>query len=148
MSFNSKSLKPPTAEQKRRWDRIAHAGCVCCLTIGRKVAPEIHHLTVGGKHGALRLGHDFTIGLCPWHHRGRRDSDCDGVWTDDLMEFEYGPSLAKTPRAFRNWFGPDDALLKMQNELIRWTAPPTRERARKNRKTIRSSKTLPRNYAA
>lgn len=139
MSFGSKSLPPATAEQKRRWELIGDYGCLCCrLLLGIRRACEIHHQTVGGKHGAPRLGHDFTIGLCPWHHRGK-------AWMGEEAD-RWGASFALTPRDFRHQFGNDHWLLAEQNRLIQWNALPVRERKR-NRKTTRSSKTLP-NWAS
>jgi len=131
VSFNSKSLPPPSTEQKRRWELIRGRGCICCEAMGFTYrAPQIHHMTVGGKHGAQRLGHDFTVGLCAWHHLGLKplENYICGTEPEDV----YGPSYALTPRAFRREFGSDEELLRYQNELIGWTKPPVRERLRRN----------------
>jgi hypothetical protein len=134
VSFGSKSLPPPTAEQKRREALIRERGCVACMmaALYPQCGPtEIHHLTIGDKHGAPRLGHDFTVGLGAWHHRG---VVLEEVPLETHMEVMYGPSFAVTPKAFRNEYGDGARLLEYQNETIGWTAPPVRER-RKNRKT-------------
>jgi len=134
MSFGSKALAPPTSSQLARWNSIKIVGCICCRMQERQNIgwPEIHHQTIGGKHGAPRLWHDFTVGLCEWHHRGIGDEDS-----------ALGPSLAKTPKAFRREYGSDAELLKFQNKLIGWTETPVRPRNRKSRCTA-SSKTVPR----
>jgi len=131
VSFGSVSLPEATPEQIRRWALIGDDGCLCCrLLLGIRRFCEIHHQTVGGKHGAPRLGHDFTIGLCPWHHRGEAfvGEDAD-TW---------GPSYAKTPKAFRDEFGSDSWLLGVQNNRIGWKTPPRRQRRRKSRCTASS----------
>ncbi|GAP66814.1 hypothetical protein MBSD_n2129 [Mizugakiibacter sediminis] len=109
-----RSTGKPTKAQEARWDAIREKGCIACRTRGWVVTPEIHHLTTGGKHGQKRLGHDYTIGLCAWHHRGVMPAG----HTERLMERSYGPSYALSPRAFRETFGNDDALLAFQNALI------------------------------
>ena len=56
-----------TKAQQARFERIKEIGCICCLkTLYVYEPPEIHHITDCGR----RRGHDYTIGLCPWHHRG------------------------------------------------------------------------------
>lgn len=108
-----RSTVTPTKAQVRRMQAIYLSGCVVCrFHFGWMSPPEIHHLTVGGKHGQKRRGHTYTIGLCPWHHRGVGDQEA----------FDYrsliGPSYALEPRAFREQFGSDDALLRIQNEYV------------------------------
>ena len=110
-----RSTGNPTAAQRARFDAIKDAGCIACrIHWGRdNVTAEIHHLTVGGRHGQKRRGHDFTIGLCHWHHRGEWY-----VGTAEQMEQLFGPSYAREPRKFREVFGDDDTLLDYQNSLI------------------------------
>lgn len=141
MSFGSVSLGPPSPEQLKRWERIGERGCLACwMNVARWILPaHIHHQTVGGRHGALRLGHDFTIGLCGWHHMGRTDYG----FSREEMELEWGPSFALTPQDFRREFGVDAELLAAQNERIEWTKPPQRERVRRNGSpTARPSKSF------
>lgn len=103
-----RSTGTPTKSQKARFNAIKEVGCIVCRLMFRGWVPcHIHHLTVGGKHGQKRRGHDFTIGLCPWHHVG-----VDGNAKND------GPSYALSPRAFRHEYGQDDVLLARQNEAI------------------------------
>ena len=106
-----RSTGAPTKEQQARFDAIKAIGCIVCRMRGMHSVPcEIHHLTVGGKHGQKRRGHDFTIGLCGYHHRGLP------LW--HIERFDAGPSYALEPRRFREVFGQDDALLAYQDELI------------------------------
>lgn len=101
--------KTATAADKARFAAIKDIGCIACRAYGFGFRPcDVHHLTVGGKHGAPRRGHAYTIGLCPPHHTG----------TPDNYGPIRGPSYAKAPRAFRATFGDDDSLLAKQNELI------------------------------
>lgn len=142
MSMGSRSLPPPTSQQLMRWALMRAHGCIACriLAIACECGPtEMHHQTVGGKHGAPRLGHDFTIALGAWHHRGEKSA---ALFVPDY-ELSFGPSFAKTPRAFRREFGPDAELLAYQNCLIGWTAEPQRERVRRNGSpTARPSKSF------
>ena len=112
MSFGSSSLPAPTKAESLRMDLIVQAGCIAHWQLGKVCACEVHHLTVGGKHGAPRLGHAFTVGLCSWHHRGV------GPLPARVMEAEIGPSYARNPRAFRQQFGDDSALLRIQRVRI------------------------------
>lgn len=106
-----RSTGNPTKAQQARFDAIKEHGCIACRIRGMHAVPcEIHHLTIGGKHGQKRRGHDFTIGLCGHHHRGLP------LWHAET--FDAGPSYALEPRRFREVFGHDDALLAYQNELI------------------------------
>jgi len=93
----------------KRQEVIREVGCIACRAMGYGyVACEVHHLTLGGKHGQKRRGEQFTVGLCTFHHRGQPDG----------YGHERGPSYALQPRAFRERFGNDAALLAQQNALI------------------------------
>lgn len=90
-----------TKAHRARFRAIQEIGCIACRADGyRNVPPDIHHLLSGGR----RRGHEDTIGLCPWHHRG--------VGTGP------GISYAQAPRAFRERYGQDDELLAQQDQLI------------------------------
>ena len=103
----------PTKAEAKRMDLIPEAGCLACWQVLHLVVLcEVHHLTVGGKHGAPRLGHAFTVGLCCWHHRGEA---AGGIVASRLM---LGPSYAREPFAFRERFGRDDRLLVLQAERL------------------------------
>lgn len=119
-----RSTGNPTKAQRARWDDIHEIGCVIAMMRGlsdpvsfnirRVVQCEIHHFTIGGKHGQKRRGHDYTIGLNPWSHRGEPFGDMTAARCEALL----GPSYALTPRRFREEFGGDDVLLGYQDELI------------------------------
>ncbi|PXV60678.1 Recombination enhancement, RecA-dependent nuclease [Dyella jiangningensis] len=111
-----RSTGRPTAEQERRFEHIKAIGCIACLMDGiRIVLPtEVHHLNQGGFHGGKRRGHDFTIGLCGWHHQGHPPF----AGTIQQAEKFFGPSYKLQKMAFRGKYGSDDALLTLQNQLI------------------------------
>jgi hypothetical protein len=101
--------KPATFAQKRRFVEIKLDGCLACHIDGNGYnAPEIHHL----KSGNIRRGHEFTIGLCPWHHRA-----CPIQFIESW--YQMGPSLANGSRTFHEHYGSDDHLLQLQNERLR-----------------------------
>lgn len=96
-------------------DAIKDIGCVVARALGLGFVPcEIHHLTVGGKHGQKRCGHDFTIGLNPWSHLGEPYNGMSAKTCEKL----FGPPYARQPRRFRQEVGIDDYLLDLQNTLI------------------------------
>lgn len=102
-----------TEKDRQRYRRIQKIGCIACRKLGYDSPAEIHHLNQGGHAGMKRLGNQFTIGLCPYHHRNH-----PGPSTRRAMEEIYGPSLAGASKRFREKFGTDDELLALQNELI------------------------------
>jgi hypothetical protein len=109
------STGTPTAAQRVRFERIRELGCIACRMRGLGLrVPEIHHLTITGRHGGKRAGHDATVGLCAWHHRGVPFSSMAAADTEAMA----GPSLARTPRRFREVFGQDAQLLEYQNQLL------------------------------
>lgn len=91
--------------QQHRMDAIADIGCIVCDALGHGLVPcQLHHILVGGKHGQKRRGHDFTIGLCLWHHVGEPMAGLSHSACGD----RYGPSYAREPRRFRQEIGTDD----------------------------------------
>lgn len=108
---NGRSTNSPTKAQVKRFQAIADIGCLACILEGRAgEPPDIQHLLSGGK----RRGHDATIGLCPWHHRGQPKGDLREVG----MQALFGPSMHHHRRAFIERYGTDDELLAMQDRLI------------------------------
>lgn len=109
-----RSTATPTKAERARMDAIKEQGCVIARMLGLGWLPaEIHHLTLGGRHGAPRLGHMATVGLNTWSHRG---VPLPG-WTVEQCEARLGPSYARAPRAFRERW-PDERLLEAQNRLL------------------------------
>ena len=93
-----------TAADRERFRKLQEHGCIACKLRGLGYsAPDIHHTLSGGR----RRGHQFTLPLCPAHHRG----------VGHVPEL-HGPSLAKTPRRFKQEFGDDETLLALVNEAI------------------------------
>jgi hypothetical protein len=94
-----------------RMQLIKESGCIATLlAAGKSQAPDVHHLLSCGR----RKGHQFTIGLSPWHHRGVQ---LDGFSRQEMMGI-YGPSYAHSRRGFQAFFGRDDLLLKIQNVIL------------------------------
>ena len=103
--------KTPTKAQRRRFASLQTRGCVACALDGRlREPPDIHHLVEGGR----RLGHDYTIPLCPWHHRGLPPG---GLSIHDARDI-LGPSLALAKRAFVERYGDERHLLTVANLMI------------------------------
>ncbi len=98
-------LKPgktaPTVEERAWLDWIVAYGCVACRMDGYQDVPgEVHHLI----YGQRRMGHLFTILLCPGHHR-------DGTGAPGLIARH--PYKAR----FERQYGSEESLLlRLQNE--------------------------------
>ena len=59
-------------------------------------------------------GDDYTIPLCPWHHRAVPHA----LTNPAHMEFHYGPSLAMNKRLFNKRYGTEIELLAKVNQMI------------------------------
>lgn len=81
---------------------------------GRWREATIHHLNLGDHAGQVRLGDEFTIGLCPWHHQGYPAPNLTRDQTRDWL----GPSMAHEPNRFREVFGGGQELLARTNVLV------------------------------
>lgn len=101
--------KKKTKSQLKRFRAIQEIGCLACRQLGYYNVPcQIHHLVNG-----YRLGDEYTVGLCPYHHQGISDLDKETAYRI------LGPSLATNKKEFIERFGTDDELLMEQNRLIR-----------------------------
>lgn len=110
-----RSTTTPTLVQGARFEAIKESGCLIAHILGLEwVYAEIQHLNIGGKHGSKRRGHDFTIGLNPWSHRGVPFGNLTARQCEDM----FGPSFAIQPRLFRSVYGSDDELLERQNRIL------------------------------
>jgi hypothetical protein len=67
------------------------------------------------KAGQKRRGDEWTIGLCPYHHRGIPPEPLSVREAEKIL----GPSRVYSPRTFREKYGTDDELLEYTNKLIR-----------------------------
>lgn len=91
--------KTPTKLEREWMDKAVRLGCIACRVDGRLYEPaEIHHIVSGSR----RMGHLFTIPLCPAHHRhGTQDA----------------PSVHPWKRRFEDRYGSQLVLLAMVKEL-------------------------------
>ena len=106
------SRPKPRIDDVERFAKLYALGCVVSRVFFDRWEPaEIHHLVEGRK----RLGHQFTIPLSPWFHRGipplaeMRPSEAEKA---------IGPSLARSKRDFTAKFGTERELLEQTNKLI------------------------------
>lgn len=113
----SRSTTTPTKAERAHIERIKHGLCVCCvrnmprgLQRADQEGCDAHHVLSGGK----RRGHLYTLGLCPWHHRGI----CPGIYPGTAAATRaLGPSLANGSKPFHDTYGTDDQLLELQATL-------------------------------
>jgi len=101
-----------------RFDVIkSHCGCLPCLLTGHLDRhTSIEHITDRGQRvGKDSAQHEATIGLCAFHHYG----SCDPGVHRDIMEKNYGPSLAHGRKPFESFFGDElTVLLPIQDYLL------------------------------
>lgn len=117
-------------EKEIRFKAILQIGCLCCWLnlqtanfLQTNLPVQIHHLNAGGLHGNERRGHEFTIGLCWWHHMGSFNglpapSGYRGLIWMQLKADIHGPSWAQGSKTFHAFYPSDAELLKIQNELV------------------------------
>lgn len=100
-----------TKADRDRWALFRHTGCIVTrLKFGVYNDYDVHHLVEGGR----RLGHQYTIPLNPWYHRGVPPTD---MTVADAEEF-YGPSLARNKRAFAAAFKTERELLEIVDAML------------------------------
>lgn len=98
-------VKSATVEEQKWMGKVAAFGCVACqIRLGTHEPTTVHHLTDCGR----RMGHFFTIPLCPWHHQGH----CRPGSTSTKMAAIFGPSFAKSKLDFERVFGTELELLE------------------------------------
>jgi len=97
------ALKSPTKAESHRISWIKMHGCIACAKDGKHRYADAHHILDGGR----RIGHDHTIPLCEWHHRGINLFD---TLTDSQVEELLGPRLT-SKRAFIDRYGTELELL-------------------------------------
>jgi hypothetical protein len=101
----------PRIDDVERFAKLYALGCVVSrIFFGRWEPADIHHLVEGRK----RLGHQFTIPLSPWFHRGVPPADLRPSEATKAL----GPSLAMSKRDFVAAYGTERELLEQTNKLI------------------------------
>ena len=98
-------------KDQTRFVDLQDVGCLPCRIKGFGCVPgDVHHLVEGRK----RLGNDYTICLCPWHHRGIPPTGLDVRQAEEIA----GPSLARNKKAFYDAFGSEKDLLETTNQAL------------------------------
>lgn len=100
--------KHRTAADRARFAQLQAMGCVACHLEGNGwEGPDVHHVLLGGE----RAGHQHTIPLCPWHHRGANVTPL----SDEEVRALRGPSLKHEKRAFIERYGTEGQLVQIVN---------------------------------
>ena len=81
----------PNKNQLDRFKKLYELNCITCGAWG----VQIHHITSCGR----RLGHDYTIGLCPECHEGKF-------------------SIGNAKKSFVAKYGSEMELLEKTNKLL------------------------------
>ncbi len=99
MKRRYRAIGNPTAAQKAYHDAQSAFGCAMCKLIGVRQLQktEIHHRTIGDMHGQKQLGHDQTVALCSWHHRGEL---MERYPSEAAMRERLGPSFKAHKKDF------------------------------------------------
>jgi hypothetical protein len=101
--------KGPTKSERHRMAWMKEDGCIACRQEGRNaVQADVDHEVIGGK----RTGHNRTIPLCPWHHRGIPPFN----WTASMARIELGPTKCNEMREFYERFGSFSEMVDATNE--------------------------------
>lgn len=112
------STGKPTRAQAWRLEQLAGMRCIACVIEGCRQPghTEVHHIVDKGtrKHSG---GHDSTIPLDSWHHRGIPP---EGMKVDEAL-FLFGPSLALHKKRFIETYGTERELLEIVNGLLEKT---------------------------
>lgn len=95
-----------------RMQRIhEYCGCLPCLLSGfLDVLTTIEHVTDRGRRVGLEEQHQWTIGLCRWHHFGEM--------TATAIHGETGPSLAFGRKVFERHFGDEVHVLVPTQDFV------------------------------
>lgn len=110
--------KPINQADRLRFERLIDLGCICCWkmeVVYGYSRPEIHHLVEG-----YRLGHQYTIPLCSWHHRGE-PMELDMPKSHAEMLFGY--NLHDNKKGFIREFGTERQLLEEVNKWLEGESP-------------------------
>lgn len=86
-----------TRAEKERIQRALELGCAICGHDNHGSKLEVHHLLDGGK----RMGHNFTIVLCLYHHQKR-----------GLPYYPKSVSLVDGSKAFTQAYGTQRSLFE------------------------------------
>lgn len=112
--------KTPRARKNER-DRMEiiakYCGCLACLLMGHLDRhTTIEHATEHGRRvGEGAEVHEWTIGLCTWHHFGHTHSHS----SRQKMAGEFGPTLAWGRKPFEEHFGDEvKILIPVQNFML------------------------------
>lgn len=91
-----------------RMDVIHAMPCICCVISNclQRSRTEAHHLTDKG-YRRLSGGHQASLPLCKWHHRGVVPFG----HTIDSATVAFGPSLFHTSKLFKQTYGTERELL-------------------------------------
>jgi hypothetical protein len=104
-----------TKSDKSRMDKISHLPCMACVQEGcsQPNPTEVHHIVDKG-YRRLSGGHQATIALCGWHHRG------EPIMGDTMLHMRayYGPSMFHHGKEFTKLYGTQRQLLARVNEVI------------------------------
>lgn len=124
-----RSTAKATKAQSARLVAIKAIGCLACRinenmrtvrgAAAFKACPmpvEAHHILSGGR----RLGHDYTIALCRWHHQGDKWPELD-KGANEIATI-YAPSMARSAPEFTATYGQQLDLLHWQNQLLKESA--------------------------
>lgn len=102
-----------TKAEKQRMEFLGQFGCIACLSEGYYRWADVHHLLSGGR----RIGHEATIPLCEYHHRGVPICrNADGNLSKKATYEVLGPCLDQK-RLFVEKYGGEQFLLSIIDDV-------------------------------
>ncbi len=102
---------------------VKRLACIACEIedVPQPNPTEAHHLNLDGHAGQKRLGDEYQIPLCGWHHRSVRPVGMNY----EVMTHMYGPSLALDSKQFHFAYGKDMDLLAATKHKLAQLLPAT-----------------------
>jgi hypothetical protein len=103
-------------QREARFSALKMLPCLACEVerVPQPSVSEIHHLNFSGWAGKTRLGDEYTVVLCQWHHRSVQ---LPGVSRLQMIH-KYGPSMPGDKTQFHVAYGSDEQLLENTNAAI------------------------------
>jgi hypothetical protein len=102
---------PQTRSDAARLQILSDLYCIPCAIDNWAEPAEIRHITEGFRRvNGSETEHRWTYCICPWHHRSVPPTE---------IYYDFGPSMARDPRAYHARYGSERELVQIADALVR-----------------------------